>query len=389
MGKEQDNPAQLMNPAVLRWARERAALQPDVAAKRIGVDPPTLLAWESGSAFPTLSKLRKAASVYKRPLAVFFLPEVPQGYTVINDYRVPAGSEEAGNYTPELVRAIRTVRERRDSLLDMVEEAPDPFAMSATLADDVDDVARMLRRALGVSAEEQFAFREPRLALARWILAVERLNVLVFQEGGIAEGVMRGLSIPEQPLPIVLLNGGDRHRGRIFTLLHELVHITLRQSAVCTLDEHQRAETYCNRVAAGILMPSELLLQEALVRPRRSAAIPWTDEELDRLASKYAVSQEAMLLRLVALGKASRSFYEEMQPIFHERYAADRKRRKARKQQANYWRVFMRDRGARYVRAVLEAYYDERATIADVTGSLGIRARQIPRVEQEAFAPES
>jgi Zn-dependent peptidase ImmA (M78 family) len=46
---------------------------------------------------------------------------------------------------------------------------------------------------------------------------------------------MRGVSLPGDVLPIVILNGGDAHAGRIFTLLHELTHLLLRQGGVCDM----------------------------------------------------------------------------------------------------------------------------------------------------------
>lgn len=39
-----------------------------------------MAAWEIGEAVPTIAQLRKAAEVYKRSLAVFFLSEPPEGF---------------------------------------------------------------------------------------------------------------------------------------------------------------------------------------------------------------------------------------------------------------------------------------------------------------------
>lgn len=61
-----------INPGLLVWARETAGLPRDAAAKKIGVKPARLAEWEEGRLRPTVTQLRKAASVYKRPLAVFF-----------------------------------------------------------------------------------------------------------------------------------------------------------------------------------------------------------------------------------------------------------------------------------------------------------------------------
>lgn len=64
----------LVEPSVLRWARESIDLTPVAAARKIGVPDDRVQAWESGAEVPTVAQLRKAAEVYKRSLAVFFLP---------------------------------------------------------------------------------------------------------------------------------------------------------------------------------------------------------------------------------------------------------------------------------------------------------------------------
>src|SRR5712691_10454009 len=62
---------------VLEWARKNAGISVDVAAKRAGVKPERLEAWERGEANPTISQLRALAAAYRRPLALFYLSEPP------------------------------------------------------------------------------------------------------------------------------------------------------------------------------------------------------------------------------------------------------------------------------------------------------------------------
>lgn len=374
----------VVNPKLLLWARERAALSLEAVSRRLKIDAPVLRAWEAGEEAPKLSELRKLAALYRRPLAVFFLPEVPHNYTLVHDYRVPVATDRPAELTPLLARAIRAAQERREALLDWVEEEPEPFPVTASTDEDSDEVGARLRAALGITAEMQFTSRRAEAALDLWVSAIEGLRVLVFQEGRIEEGAMRGVSIPEQPLPIILLYGGDSRRGKVFTLLHELAHIALRQSALCTLVEGQATEAFCNRVAAAVLMPADLLLRQPLARAHAGSS-RWEEGDLARLGRQFGVSDEAMLIRLIALGKAPRAQYEELRPIFQERYAAAKERQR-RSKGGNYWATFMRDRGPRYVRTVLEAYYDERASVSAVAGSLGVRVEHLPKVERAAFS---
>jgi len=74
-------------PSVLVWAREKAGLSVDSAAKKAGVKPEQLTGWETGTDRPSIPQLRKLATVYRRPLAAFYLPEAPTRFEVMHDFR--------------------------------------------------------------------------------------------------------------------------------------------------------------------------------------------------------------------------------------------------------------------------------------------------------------
>ncbi len=78
-----------IQPAVLRWARQCINLSiPDVADKiKRSVDE--VAAWESGDSAPTYAQLEKLAyQIYKRPLAVFFLPTPPKEKTPAKEFEL-------------------------------------------------------------------------------------------------------------------------------------------------------------------------------------------------------------------------------------------------------------------------------------------------------------
>ncbi len=60
-------------PVVLVWARKTAGMSVDVAAQKADVKPEQLSSWEAGATCPSIPQLRKLATVYRRPLAAFYL----------------------------------------------------------------------------------------------------------------------------------------------------------------------------------------------------------------------------------------------------------------------------------------------------------------------------
>src|SRR5262245_34854223 len=111
----------LVKGELLVWARESAGFTIDEAAKKASVPGPKLVLWEADITHPSIAQLRKLANVYKRPLAVFYLPEAPRGFDVLRDFRRLPG-EVAGRRSPELRRAIRQVELRRQATAELYAE---------------------------------------------------------------------------------------------------------------------------------------------------------------------------------------------------------------------------------------------------------------------------
>src|ERR1039458_7913019 len=76
------------NPRLLTWARERAGMSVDDAARRIGKEPQLLRAWEAGEQAPTYLQLEQLADkVYHRPVALLFFPDPPQEEPAASEFR--------------------------------------------------------------------------------------------------------------------------------------------------------------------------------------------------------------------------------------------------------------------------------------------------------------
>src|SRR5262245_58127025 len=96
-----------VHPSLLIWGRTTAGLTVEVAAKKAQITTETLENWEKGRTVPSVAQLRKLGEVYKRPLAVFFLPEPPKGFDPQKEFRRLPGVT-ARTESPELRFALRT-----------------------------------------------------------------------------------------------------------------------------------------------------------------------------------------------------------------------------------------------------------------------------------------
>ena len=77
----------IVKPEMLIWARGSAGFDAEIAAKKIQVKPERLRSWESGESRPTIKQLRNLAKIYKRPIAVFYLPTPPKEFQALRDFR--------------------------------------------------------------------------------------------------------------------------------------------------------------------------------------------------------------------------------------------------------------------------------------------------------------
>lgn len=205
---------------------------------------------------------------------------------------------------------------------------------------------------------------------------------------------MRGFAVAEDLLPVIAVNAKDHYNARSFSLMHELTHLVLRVSGISDFSEfndderrppeERDVEVYCNQVSAAALMPHKLFLAEPLIS-QKSGQTTWTDEELDSLSRTYAVSPEAVLRRLLTLGRTSQHFYRVKRAEFLERYKELAAAKKQTHAPAPHVAALGR-LGQSYARLVLQTYYEKRITLSSVSSYLGLKVPYIAKLETATYA---
>jgi Zn-dependent peptidase ImmA (M78 family)/DNA-binding XRE family transcriptional regulator len=380
----------LANPALLVWARESASLTQEAIAKKIGVKVDRIRGWENGQDHPSIAQLRNFAAATKRPLAVFYLAEPPLTFDALHDFRAAATSAVTAATTPGLAFEIRKAYDRREWALELMTDlqlTPPNFEVRLGLRDDPEVAAGKIRAALGVRIEEQSQWRVDNEAFREWRGLLERAGILTFQATNLELDEARGFSISLKPLPVVVANIKDAYRGRIFTLLHEVTHIALNEGGVCDLDDNQRRnanaqiEAFCNRVAGAILFPKHDLLATSEVRNHRAADMDWSDTEIQSLSRKFGGSREALLVRLLALGRTSEKFYYKKRDEYRLAYAKWREQRKDGFAPPHI--VSLSSAGPLFTNLVIENFNREHITASDVSDYLQVRVKHLPEIQRD------
>lgn len=385
----------LVEPSLLRWARESIDLVPVAAARKLGLPDDRVDAWESGEKQPTIAQLKKAAKLYKRSLAVFFLPAPPEGFDTLRDFRRHQGAA-AGPWSPGLHADYRRALVQRNHVVDLadLEDVPPPTTWRlAPLGETDEEIASAARQALLGIAPLPLPKGSGTVYqhLNTWVAALEEAGVLVMATAGgqVSTLEMRGFSLYFDEVPVIVVNGSDAPRGRLFTLIHEYAHLLLHTAGLCDTvtdvtanSPNRRLEARCNAIAAAILMPAARVLARPEVIERERDRGSWDYEALAAAAAPFGVSAEALLRRLLSLGSVDRAFYRARREEFLARYQEEEDQ--SRPSGGSWYRNTVRDLGKGYVRRVADAH--RRRVIDSYTAAtyLNVKVGQIPELAEKA-----
>jgi Zn-dependent peptidase ImmA (M78 family) len=353
---------------MLRWAREWRGRSVAEAAHRVGRSEAVVLEWENpeGNSAPTVRQARILADFYERPFLEFFAAEAPSlsPVTAAPDYRLHgAPSDERAKR--EGVAVQLWAEEQRLNALDLMamigESVPEFPSLTASVSDDTDDVAKKARLAIDFPTNRQLnqpvSQRDQLPAKLR--RQFERHGILTLKNSALREASARGLALAVFPLPIIVV-GSEAPTAQAFTLVHELGHLMLRQSAISGPIPApreggpaavRRTEEWCNRFAAAFLVP-----QHALELLLEKPANPWvdiSDTMLQDVSALFGVSQHAMLIRLVNLRYVRSEYYWEVK---REQFVQQERDYKSFARASYYGSRYRSNCGDLYTGLVLEAW---------------------------------
>ena len=133
-----------VNPALIRWARERAGYAQDALSARFRKLPE----WEAGETQPTLKQVEAFAHAVHVPVGYPFLTEPPEEAVPIPDFRTLAG-QAMRQPSPNLLDTIYACQERQSWYRDFARVAQQPdvgFVGSATVETPPETVAAWMTR---------------------------------------------------------------------------------------------------------------------------------------------------------------------------------------------------------------------------------------------------
>jgi Zn-dependent peptidase ImmA (M78 family) len=307
--------------SVLKWSRETAKLSIDDVARTFKKEPNVINAWENETEFPTIKQAEKMSNMYKRPLAVFFLPVPPKDFDTLKDFR---GLNEQKDYSRALTFYIRELQQKQEWLREQLESDREDeleFIGNFNVNSKVSDIANNIKDVIGFNSSSEFD--NP---LKSIIDLVEKKRIFVSLSSNVNSHLLidinevRGFALFNKLAPFIFINTADSKNGQLFTLMHELAHLWLSSSGVSNLEfreiintNYDPLELLCNEVAAEILMPISLLSE---MFKNKNITI----DNITEVAKIIKVSSYALAVRLFKLKKMNYDTFIQAKTIFEKRY---------------------------------------------------------------------
>jgi Zn-dependent peptidase ImmA (M78 family) len=258
-------------------------------------------------------------TLYKRPLALFFMSVPPDIDSLPEDFRFRTIEGLVPERNRDLIIQIRQAQEWQSIMGDILSEEPEllPPSQLPKLNEEMDpeSAGADTRGLLGISYNEQLDWKSREHAFFQWRERIEAEGILVFAMT-FSRKICRGFSLVASHGPPVIALASEVEQARVFTMIHELAHLMLGRQGICTEladdSERGRVERFCNRVAAATLMPLDLVMYaiSEVGLPSDRSTLSWS--VLKPLADRLWVSVPAIALRLEEAGEAPEGLYESV-----------------------------------------------------------------------------
>lgn len=382
----------LIQPDILRWARERNQLSIEATAEKIKVKPDTLYAWELGDAKPTFRQAQNLAHRLNIPFGYLFLSSPPQERLPLPDLRT-TNRHQPSTPSPEFSDLLNDVLLKQQWYREykLEENSPAlPFIGRFSVSNDAEEIAEDIRNTLGVNDELRQSSSNWEEFLRNFILSSESVGILILRSGIVGNNTrrklkvseFRGFAISDDLAPLVFINGQDAKAAQIFTLSHELVHLWIGESGISNPNYRERSgevhneiERLCNRTAAEILLPKSEF-QES-----------WTQENpievnLQEIVFRFRVSTVAALRQAYDLEFLSSSEYWTYYQQEIEKYRA---RESRSGDGGNFYATLFARNSQNLTKTLISAAFEGRLSYRDTARLLNVKVNTLNGISERLF----
>ena len=196
--------------------------------------------WLNGTKTPTFNQIEDFSKKSNIPLGYFFLQTPPTEEIGLLEYRT-VDSIQLANPSRNLIDTIHEMENIQDWMKAYRQEMGfDKLSVVGCVSDnhDVNQIADRIRTDLNISKSWHENVQNSREAFAYIREQLEICGVVVMMSGIVGKNTHRALDVNEfrafammdEWAPLIFINTADSNGAKLFSLLHEIVHIWLGKS---------------------------------------------------------------------------------------------------------------------------------------------------------------
>jgi len=374
----------VVNGKLLKWARESCNMPIPFVAEKFGNRLELVIAWEEGTDYPTYAQLETLGSLYKKPLAIFFFPDIPQIRTVKSSYRsLPGNVYDSISY--KIIRKINDARIMQINLQELNNGInPAPIVLTKMkYSRDFKITATELRKVFGISIEEQKHRRKDDEALEIWRNCFFNYGIYVFKDA-FKDDSISGFCLYDEEFPIIYLNNSMSFSRQIFTLFHEFYHLISNTSGIDKIKddyfdslsrEQLSLEKICNKFAGEFLVPDDDFSKELKNKD--------IDEFLVlNLSDRYNVSREVIMRKLLDRKLILKEDYEQKREEYiSEAIRAKKEKEKEKDSGGNPYFTRISYLGNGYLHLVFDKYKRNQIDVYQLSEYTKTKIEHLPKLE--------
>lgn len=261
-----------INKNIIEWA----IIRNGNSLEEFYVQNPHVESWIKGDKIPTVKQLENFTHKVHVPFGYMFLPTPPNETITLPFFRTGKNISE-NKVSLNVYHTIQIIQDRQNWLTEYLEELSFPnlnfvgkFKTTNNYVEIVNDIRKVLKLELDWASKHN----NWEQALDYLTNKIEEAGIIVTFNGIVGTNThrvidvndCRGFVLVNKKVPFLFINSADAKAAQMFTIIHELAHVWLGESAgfdnINMIPANDPMEILCDKVAAELLVPEIFFLKK-------------------------------------------------------------------------------------------------------------------------------
>lgn len=260
-----------INKELIEWA----IIRNGNSAEEFYSQNPNVESWINGEKFPTVKQLENFTHKVHVPFGYMFLPKPPNETIPLPFFRT--GKNSTNKVSLNVFHTVQIIQDRQNWLTEYLQDLNFPeldFVGKFSINDNYIDIVNDIRNVLKIELDWASRHNKWEEALDYLTIKIEEAGIIVTYNGIVGNNTHRVINVNEcrgfvlvnKSAPFLFINSADAKAAQMFTIVHELAHVWLGESAGFNnsnlLPANDPLELLCDKVAAELLVPEVYLLKK-------------------------------------------------------------------------------------------------------------------------------